>query len=329
MKISVVIPIYNVEKYLTECVESVLVQDYDNFEVVLVDDGSPDSCPVICDEYARKDNRVIVVHKENGGLSDARNAGIKIATGDYICFLDSDDYWDDSLVLSKLVDIIKTYHVDGVQFYHKWFKQKENAFIPVKSRNMSRLNGLDTAEIIKTAVSGSDLSISACSMAISRKFIIDNNLYFEKGIKTEDLEWSMRLFECKPKWAYLDDMFYVYRMDREDSITGTVDFKHLCNYCYILEKSVDLVENGSEDIKDALMSYLMYHSLIACALCYRVKLSPTQRKELLDRLKKICKGRINVYCIDPKVNLAKKIYNLFGFSIMSQAVGFYLNHRKK
>lgn len=91
-KISVIVPVYNVEKYLRCCIDSILAQSYRNFELILVDDGSPDSCGQICDEYARRDERVIVVHKENGGVNDARNAGKERATGQYIAFIDSDDY---------------------------------------------------------------------------------------------------------------------------------------------------------------------------------------------------------------------------------------------
>lgn len=90
--ISIIVPIYRVEKYLKECVDSILAQTYKNFELILVDDGSPDNCPAICDEYAKQDDRVVVVHKKNGGLSDARNAGLDIAKGEYIGFVDSDDY---------------------------------------------------------------------------------------------------------------------------------------------------------------------------------------------------------------------------------------------
>ena len=96
--ISVVLPIYNVENYIEKCMESVLNQTYKNIEIILVDDGSPDNCPIICDQYVKEDNRVKVVHKENGGLSDARNAGIKVANGDYITFIDSDDYVDKDYV---------------------------------------------------------------------------------------------------------------------------------------------------------------------------------------------------------------------------------------
>ena len=92
--ISVIVPIYNVEKYLDKCVDSIINQTYKNLEIILVDDGSPDNCPKMCDDYAKKDSRIKVVHKENGGLSDARNAGMKVATGEYVSFIDSDDWID-------------------------------------------------------------------------------------------------------------------------------------------------------------------------------------------------------------------------------------------
>lgn len=91
-KLSVIVPVYKVEPYIHKCVDSILGQTYTNLEVILVDDGSPDNCGKICDEYAAKDKRVKVIHKKNGGLSDARNAGIDISTGDIIGFIDSDDY---------------------------------------------------------------------------------------------------------------------------------------------------------------------------------------------------------------------------------------------
>ncbi len=90
-KISVIVPVYKVEKYLARCVDSIIDQTYKNLEIILVDDGSPDGCGAMCDEYAKKDERIKVIHKENGGLSSARNAGLDIATGDYIAFVDSDD----------------------------------------------------------------------------------------------------------------------------------------------------------------------------------------------------------------------------------------------
>lgn len=91
-KISVIVPVYNVEQVLSKCVDSILNQTYKNLEVILVDDGSPDNCPLLCDEYTKRDSRIVVIHKMNGGLSSARNSGIEAATGDFITFVDSDDW---------------------------------------------------------------------------------------------------------------------------------------------------------------------------------------------------------------------------------------------
>lgn len=126
--ISVVVPVYKVEKYLDKCVQSILAQTYENFELILVDDGSPDNCPQMCDEYANRDKRVRVIHKENGGLSDARNTGVSIAEGDYVTFIDSDDYVN-SKYLQILYDCLMQYNatmsaVNLEMFYeNKPFKQ--------------------------------------------------------------------------------------------------------------------------------------------------------------------------------------------------------------
>ena len=112
--VSVIIPVYKVEPYLRQCVDSVLAQTYTDFEVILVDDGSPDGCPAICDEYAEKDCRVKVIHKENGGLSDARNAGINIACGEYALFVDSDDFISKEF-LENLLRMAEEYNLDIVE----------------------------------------------------------------------------------------------------------------------------------------------------------------------------------------------------------------------
>ena len=110
VKVSVIIPIYNVEKYLKNCIESVWNQTYENLEIILVDDGSPDRCPLLCDEYAQMDSRVRVIHKKNGGICSARNAGLKIAKGEYVGFCDNDDLYlpdliEDNYRLAKENDV--------------------------------------------------------------------------------------------------------------------------------------------------------------------------------------------------------------------------------
>lgn len=106
-KVSIIVPVYNVEKYVERCIESIIKQSYKNLEIILIDDGSKDNSGKICDEYAQKDNRIKVIHKKNGGLSDARNTGLNIADGEYICFIDSDDYIHKDLVKDNLEKLIQ------------------------------------------------------------------------------------------------------------------------------------------------------------------------------------------------------------------------------
>lgn len=327
MKFSVIVPVYNVEKYLHKCVDSILDQNFKDFELILVDDGSTDNSPQICDEYEKKDDRVKVIHKENGGASSARNVGITEAKGDYLLFIDSDDYWHTNLTLDKILKLIDKYQADIVQFGASELFQMDNVLHLGKQRNLDKFNGLNTKEIISDLVSIEQLSISASTMSISRKFVVNNNLFFKEGIKTEDLEWAIRLFSCLPKWCFSNEHLYIYRMQREGSVTATVDYKHLCDYCWILENSISVIDACEDSVKIPLMSYLMYHLLIACALVYRIKLEKIQRKEILSRLKTICKGSITRYTLNKKVKLASIVYCLGGFSIMAMVLGFYLNHR--
>ena len=120
--VSVIVPIYKVENYLKQCVDSLICQKYSNLEVILVDDGSPDGCGKICDEYKEKDSRIIVIHKENGGISSARNAGLEIAKGEYIVFIDSDDYVSDSFIYEMVEEMEKSVETDLIitSYYNLW-----------------------------------------------------------------------------------------------------------------------------------------------------------------------------------------------------------------
>jgi len=112
-KISVIVPVYNMEPYLQKCLDSIIAQSYSNLEIILIDDGSTDKCPQICDEYAAKDSRIKVIHKKNGGVASARNAGLKISTGEYIAFVDSDD-WIETTMYSDLLDVCLNHNCDYV-----------------------------------------------------------------------------------------------------------------------------------------------------------------------------------------------------------------------
>lgn len=141
-KISFIVPVYKVEKYLNQCVDSLLCQTFKDFEVILVDDGSPDGSPAICDSYAEKDERVRVLHKENGGLSDARNVGIMMAKGEYIIFVDSDDFWINEHCLEDIVNSENFDEFDMLGFNGSYYfpnNDTYSAFSPYSERIASPL----------------------------------------------------------------------------------------------------------------------------------------------------------------------------------------------
>ena len=128
--VSVIIPVYKIEKYLNQCVDSILKQTYHELEVILVDDRSSDKCPQICDIYAEKDKRVKVIHQENAGLSAARNSGIESANGDYIIFLDGDDFFDDTEAIERLVKRVKTTKADVLNYSYKKYYEDTGDKVP-------------------------------------------------------------------------------------------------------------------------------------------------------------------------------------------------------
>ena len=123
--ISIIVPVYNVEPFISECINSILIQSYKNFELILVNDGSTDNSPTICEQYASKDKRIKVIHKANGGLSDARNWGLKFSSGEYVVFRDSDDYWNDCDALFSLYSLLNKYSEVDVVFFRR-FTSEEN-----------------------------------------------------------------------------------------------------------------------------------------------------------------------------------------------------------
>lgn len=172
-EISIIVPVYKVEKYLRKCVDSILAQTFTDFEVILVDDGSPDNSGKICDEYAEKDNRVRVIHKENGGLSSARNAGIDVARGKYLGFVDSDDYIDEDMY-EILYENLKIHDADIssvelIPFYGDRYK---------KANKEKKVIILNKKEAIKSVLEGTQFYAYAWNK-LYRKELFKDNRYLD------------------------------------------------------------------------------------------------------------------------------------------------------
>lgn len=212
-KVSIVVPVYNVEKYLKRCVESLLNQTYSNIEIILVDDGSSDHCPVLCDNYAKKDDRVIVIHKKNGGLSDARNCGLLKASGEYILYVDSDDYIERDSCEKLIVGMIE--NVDVVVGAYN--ELRSNKIIEKRHSNLSQNRIYNAKEYVISAIKCDEWYAPAWLNLYRKSFLIENNLYYKVGFYFEDIEMLPRLFLANPKVTYVDYSFYNYVI-RENSI---------------------------------------------------------------------------------------------------------------
>lgn len=234
MKFSIIIPVYQVEKYLRPCVESVLSQSYNDYEIILVDDGSPDKCPQICDEYAQKDSRVRVIHQANMGQAGARNSGLKVAKGDYICYIDSDDYLVDNNVLQLLSE--KTSGAPDVVHYKfkEWYESDGHTAecqfdynIPMKERSV--------AEIYCDLIDKDAYYNSAWSKIIRRDLLIENNINFEQGIVGEDNEWYYHVVMTAKSLVLVDSPLYVYRRRQGSTTTSTTE-KNLKDQLHVIKK---------------------------------------------------------------------------------------------
>lgn len=216
--ISVIVPIYNVESYLNRCVESIVNQTYQNLEIILVDDGSPDDCPQMCENWACKDNRIKVIHKENGGLSDARNAGMKIATGEYISFVDSDDWIDRktfSLVMEKIIATkaqIGAFNIISVD---------SNSFTPDLSDEYELLN---SEQAIENTIDDTGVKTVAWNKVYHKNVL--QGLTFPKGKLHEDEFFTFHALDKAEKIVYLHRQCYYY-FQRPTSIMGQYNVKHL------------------------------------------------------------------------------------------------------
>ena len=235
--VSVIIPVYNVEKYLHRCVDSVLNQTFTDFECILVDDGSPDRCPQICDEYAKKDKRIKVIHKQNKGPSDARNAGLDIAIGNYIYFVDGDDYVELSL-LERLLEEIRNSGADVIAFgYRKEYEDTNLScdvkFMPFEYKLESQQDYLD---FICKIVLPRTVNWEVCFKLFKTSIIRENQVKFcNKSNIAEDLHFFLCYLLSTKKVKVIDDVLYHYTR-QSNSITHSIIKPRINEY-------VDLNEN--------------------------------------------------------------------------------------
>ena len=301
MVLSIIVPVYNVGKYLRRCVDSIINQMTNECELILIDDGSTDNSPGICDEYSHNYDNIYVAHQSNGGLSRARNHGIDIAKGEYLLFIDSDD-WIEEGTLEKFLEIIKMYSPDVINAK----AQVVNSFGEKKEKiRYSVAEGIyDRKDYLKQLEKGKQFTPCAPFYLCKTKIIIENGLRFKEGILNEDDLWTPMLLLNANKIYFLDFVFYNHFM-RDDSIMHSTNYNEKGkSYLEVCQELSLLYENKDEIIilRDVLaciflQAFCMVDNHMDCVNIYGKKIVVSNAYYMKTRLKAL------LFYISPRLYL--------------------------
>lgn len=272
--ISIIVPIYKVEKYLRRCIESLLNQDYHDIEIILVDDGSPDNCGIICDEYANKDTRIKVIHQKNGGLSAARNSGIDIAHGDYLMFVDSDD-WVEKNYCSMALQKAKETESDIVVFgYNDVFNDR----IVKRSIATKDEKKYTTKEALKELHGGKILSFAWNK--IYKADLFKTGIRYPKGRLFEDIGTTYLLFHLANAVYLASGATYNYQK-REDSILGKkMKAKDSIDWFDLEMERFQFMRQNYPDVAENLWKYYGQRVLFLCKVLSNFSNQKEKMKEM-------------------------------------------------
>lgn len=300
MMYSIIVPVYNVENYLDRCIESIVNQTYRDIEIILVDDGSDDASPEMCDRFEKLDERIRVIHQENGGLSSARNAGVSSARGDYIMFVDSDDYIDVDICerLSKYTS--NNYDVIIGSAYFEDENKKECTIKGIKKYEKSELSG---REFLLCALKNSELFAPVWLNIYNRRFLINEDLSFRIGILHEDEEFTPRVMLHAKSVIVSGEVFYHYVI-RDSSITTRLDQTQnvidVYSICCELKSVYEIQTDGK--LRKLLLDYLVIIYLSRFRLARNYSRQLIHKRFVLEnakRLKTMIKAVI--FCISPRL----------------------------
>lgn len=312
MLLSIIVPVYNVEIYLDECIKSLLdVSLEKKYEIILVNDGSKDNSPIICDRYANNYSNIKVIHQENQGLSMARNNGVENASGKFITFIDSDDIYE-SGTIKEIIDNLENDQFDLIflQMSHFWIEANGNRIERTKYwLDKDSVNYKKRGEIIQYLASLNTFYASAGTKIIKKELFIKNNLYFKKNIYCEDIEWFLRLLKCSDFKSFkVIDRKYYYRQGRPNSITNKIKTQNVIDLFEIIKTNIDSLDELNKEEIAYFRIFIAFEMMI---LIYSLsKVNYRDIKYLIKEIKKY--STIMKYTNDKRVKLCFNAINIFG-----------------
>lgn len=326
-KVSIIVPIYNVQKYIYKCIDSILSQTYKNLEIILVDDGSPDNCGKICDEYASKDNRIIVVHTKNGGLSAARNVGLNKSTGNFIIFVDSDDYLENSAI-EDCLNYIKTNNCDILIF--NWYNVYLNNQLKIVKKIPQKINEYYSLsnKLLYDAILWDKVPNYVWNKIYKKQ--LWENISFPQNCNFEDLAIMPYIFSKAHNISYLDKHLYNYNNSNSSSITSHISSKNKYGLflSFFYRQQIALKELNNE-----LYAYSKIRTIKSAVTSWSLntvdeKLNNEQRKSIIDYLQNENIDNLNLIGLKYKI----LYYSIFKAPLVNKIYAhtmFFLQNIKK
>ena len=308
MLLSIIVPVYNVAMYLHQCLDSIIAYNSTPLEIILVNDGSTDESGDICDTYAAKDDRVTVIHQTNGGASAARNVGLARAKGDYILFVDSDD-WIEADVIHEMMHLVEEsandidlVFLEGVHVY------ESGVAVPIgDGYDAHSINGQGKTVVMQHLASLPKFPGSACTKLIRRGLLVAHRIKFEEGIYAEDIDFVLYLLKAAKRFAYIQQPYYYYRQRAEGSRTSKPNAKMFLNLLQIIERHSS-GKGLTTPTRNVINSFLAYEYVVLLYLF--TFLSKRDQRRYGRRLDK--RSWLLRYGRTGKTKLARWSYLLFG-----------------
>lgn len=324
MKVSIIVPLYRAELYVKKCFESIKSQTYKDIEIVFVDDGSPDTSGQIADKLSEEQDEfcIKVIHQSNGGASSARNAGIKVATGDYLLFIDADDFLKNNYSLERIVSYAQSKdYPDVIGFNISYFYPTRDQYVNWVEYSEKITNAPDKETLVQELVKSGTLPVSPCGKMIKRDTYNKSCIKFLEGSIGEDIPWTIQLFDKVSSISYMNEYHYCYRQEVATSVTGCFSEKKFLDLVSIIENLVPMIQSLSfnEKTKECLYSFVGYELSIAMSGVHR--LNKITKQNLRKKFRNLC--WILQYTQNPKVRKVSRVYNIFGYDITELVLRIY------
>ena len=310
MFLSVIIAVYNAENYIRECLESIEMQSQSDYEIILVDDGSEDSSRAVCEEFAKKNENTFLISASHRGAAAARNEGLRRAKGEYVLFLDSDDF----IIRKDFFALLKSESEkadEAIFFKYCDYYDGAKTLTPCSFSYKSAINAENYGEKIQALVEADAFYGMAWTKCIKREFLVENGISFEEGLKGEDMDWNFRLISELEDIDFIDEPFIAYRR-RSGSASGENSLKSLSDFIHIIKKWKNETEKlENETLKNALSGALAkYYSNL---LIVYTRVEDDKKKIYLPEIKAL--ASLLKYASSKRPKLVAKAYSAGGMKL--------------